>query len=35
MQDLILFQTVTDSSGEFVFKREEKMKNKENFICPG
>ena len=33
MQNLICFETVTDSSGEFVFKREKKMKNKDNFIC--
>ena len=33
MQNLILFQTVTDSSDEFVVEREEKMKNKDNFIC--
>ena len=33
MQDLIPFQTVTDSSEEFVLKGEEKMKNKETFIC--
>ena len=33
MQNLILFQTVTVSSDEFVFRGEEKMKNKDNFIC--
>ena len=33
MKNLIRFQTVTDSSGEFVVEREEKMKNKDNFIC--
>ena len=33
MQNLILFQIVTVSSDEFGFKREEKMKNKDNFIC--
>ena len=32
MQHLIPFQTVTDSSEEFVFKGEEKMKNSENFV---
>ena len=33
MQNLIRFQTATDSSGEFFFKGEEKVKNEENFIC--
>ena len=33
MQNLILFQTVALSSDEFVLKGEEKLKNKENFIC--
>ena len=33
MQHLILFQTVTVLSEEFVFKGEERMKNKDNFIC--
>ena len=32
MQNLFLFQTVTDPSGEFVFKGEEKVRNKDNFI---
>ena len=33
MENSILFQTVTDLSEEFVFKIEEKLKNKENFMC--
>ena len=32
MQNLILFQTVTNSVGEFAFERENKLKNKQNFI---
>ena len=32
MQNLILFQTVTNSHGEFGFERENKLKNKQNFI---
>ena len=31
MGNLILFQTVTNSDGEFVSEREENLKNKENF----
>ena len=32
MQNLVRFQTVTDSNGTFALKLEEKMKNKETFI---
>ena len=32
MDNLFFFQTVKDSSGEFVFKGEEEVKNKDNFI---
>ena len=32
MQNLICFQTVTDSNGTFAFKLVESVKNKENFI---
>ena len=32
MQNLILFQPVTNSDGEFGFERENKLKNKQNFI---
>ena len=32
MQNLIRFQTVTDSNAVFAFKLEERVKNKENFI---
>ena len=32
MQNLILFQTVTNSDGEFRFQWHNKLKNKENFI---
>ena len=32
MQNLILFQTITNSDGEFVSQPHKKMKNKENFI---
>ena len=32
MQNLILFQTVTNSDGEFGSQPHKKLKNKENFI---
>ena len=32
MQNLILFQTVTNSGGEFVSQTQKKLKNKEDFI---
>ena len=32
MQNWFLFQTVTNSHGEFVFERDTKLKNKENLI---
>ena len=32
MQNLILFETVTDSEGEFPSERRKKLKNKEIFI---
>ena len=32
MQNLILFQTVTNSGGEFVSQSHKKLKNKENLI---
>ena len=32
MQNWVLFQTVTDSSEELVFKGKEKMKNSEIFV---
>ena len=32
MHNLILFQTVTNSDGEFVSQPHKKLKNKENFI---
>ena len=32
MQNWILFQTVTDSDGEFVSQPDKKLKNKQNFI---
>ena len=32
MQNLIVFQTVTNSDGEFWSERQKKLKNKENFI---
>ena len=32
MQNLIFFQTVTNSDGEFGFERENKLKYKQNFI---
>ena len=32
MQNLILFQTVTNSGGEFVSQLQKKLKNKEDFI---
>ena len=32
MQNLILFETVTNSDGKFGFERENKLKNKQNFI---
>ena len=32
MQNLIVFQTVTNSDGEFRSERRKKLKNKENFI---
>ena len=32
MQKLILFQTVTNSDGEFVSQPHKKLKNKENLI---
>ena len=32
MQNLIFFETVTDSDGEFRSERRQKLKNKENLI---
>ena len=32
MQNLILFETVTDSDGEFWFEWRKKLKNRENLI---
>ena len=32
MQNWILFQTLTNSGGEFVSQRQKKLKNKENLI---
>ena len=32
MQNLIVFQTVRNSDGEFFSERQKKLKNKENFI---
>ena len=35
MQNLILFQTDTNSDGEFGSERRKKLKNKANFIVAG
>ena len=35
MQNLIVFETVTNSDGEFGSERRKKLKNKENFIVAG
>ena len=35
MQNLIVFQTVTNSDGEFRSEWQRKLKNKENFIVAG
>ena len=32
MQNLIVFQTVTNSNGEFAAERQKNLKRKENFI---